>query len=179
MGIDRTSSDLDGRRTRELCLKTYGEKWCEMAFVIKRVFYYRRLKGCLQTGEAFAGILPTGGGGSVCSRCVSSPIRHSESPLRSTCHGPLSLLDDFIGVYLVAVDKSFADRVWPGPSTCVEHHLIPLHCMALTRPSHFCVGCLPPRARKRLRVAVSECLSGRGCISLHPPKDAQQCRNIC
>lgn len=104
----------------------------------------------------------------LCVRGVSPSLFITPS-LPSGAHATgLSLFDDFIGVYLVAVSKSFADRVWPRPFTCVEHHLIPLHCMALARPSHFCVGCLPTRARKRLRVAVSERLSGERVRSLHP-----------
>lgn len=65
-----------------------------MAFVVGSVFYYRRL----QTGSAFARILPTGGEGFQCLEPASSPIHHLESPLLCTCHGPryLKTLSVFI-----------------------------------------------------------------------------------
>lgn len=51
-----------------------------MAFVVRSVFYDRRLKGCLQTGSAFARILPTGGEGFLCLQPASSPIHHPSLP---------------------------------------------------------------------------------------------------
>lgn len=62
-----------------------------MAFVIRSVFYYLSLEGCLQTGNAFASILPTGGEGFLYLQPVSFPIHHSASLLLCTCHGPLYL----------------------------------------------------------------------------------------
>ena len=107
MRIGCTRSDLGGSRTCELCLKTYGKKWCEMAFVIRSVFYYCSLKGCLQTAKAFARILPPGGEGFLCAACL---LPHSSFGVSPPVHVPgASPPEDVIGVYLVVFNKPFAD----------------------------------------------------------------------
>lgn len=61
-----------------------------MAVVIRSVFYYHSLEGCVETGNAFSRTLPTGGGGFLYLQPVCFPINHSDSLLR-ICHAPLYL----------------------------------------------------------------------------------------
>lgn len=156
------------RRTCELCLKTYGKKWCETAFVIRSMFYYLSLEGCLQTGSAFARILPTGGEVFLHLQPVSFPIHHSDPLL--LCMSQASLFEGFIGIYLVAFNKSFADCVWSRvfyTSAAPPYPHFTTFLWQVWATSVLAISLWNESSEMRAKLAISKCLFGeKGEFSL-------------